>query len=533
MEKRKMTEEKVSVLYTVENKEFPSVDYIDAIKKLQELSAEYINMEEQRENNKYANRENGYVQPSKIYAKWHNLFVKKCLMPFPKKEEKKTVFIKWLDVSTLTDGGNTEDEIHLAVMTPEMLMTDYLFLARNTNWVERRSDIIEMWSSEIDRLYKPYYYAFDQYDRKNVDNSLLQMLKEKNNKGYKWFQATIRLADKEESEINISMNALRGNLCFSASQYETKDIFVEDIKNVKDAGLKKQIEAVDHFPQVANVIADVSKINVLNSINGLFDYKSYVRIYNVGQANCLYIHLKNWMGEQRIFFDVGRPFDKINDIENKDLSKSGVVNSFKYIASCSPDMIILSHWHKDHVQAAQTLGMDAYNKQRCEWLAPVPNKEAKETYKRLINYLMIRGIIKFIDRKNVLPSGEIANKGEITLYQGQGTADLNQSSLILKLKNTLLAGDCIYQYWPDSLKKDIDKIDNLIVPHHGGVIGFEDEKELNKRSKNKKGHAYICTGENEYGHPRAEHVKKLQETFIVETTSALPSNYYYRDVAIV
>ena len=77
------------------------------------------------------------------------------------------------------------------------------------------------------------------------------------------------------------------------------------------------------------------------------------------------------------------------------------------------------------------------------------------------------------------------------------------------------------------------KIENLIVPHHGGFIDFKDEKELDKRSKNKKGYAYICTGENEYDHPKSDHVKKLQETFIVEATSDLPSNYYRRDVPIV
>lgn len=359
------------------------------------------------------------------------------------------------------------------------------------------------------------------------------MLKEKNNKGYKWFQATIRLADKEESEINISTKALRGNLCFSASQYEIKDVFVEDIKDNMNAELRKQIEAVDHFPQIVNGIVDVSKIKVLNSLDGFFDAKSYVRIYNVGQANCLYIHLKKWNREQTIFFDVGRPKDKVNGVANRDFSKKGISKSFKCISSCSPNMIILSHWHYDHVQAAQTLGMVVYYKQMCEWIAPVPDEKAKEAYKRLINYLMIREMIKFIDQRNVSPSGVIANKGEITLYQGQGTADLNKSSLILKLKNTVLAGDCTYQYWPDTLKMDIDKIENLIVPHHGGVIEFKDEKELDKRSKNKKGHAYICTGENEYRHPRADHVKKLQETFIVKTTSALPSNYYMKDVTIM
>lgn len=533
-----MAEEKMNVLYTVDGQVYPSTGYRDALEKLKELSKEYTELKGKKENRNQKNNEEGKVQPSRVYAKGHDLFVKKCLMPFPKKGEKKTVFIKWLDMSTLVDGGNVEDEIHLTVMTPEMLLTDYLFYTYAANWIDQRDDITRIWNEELDNFYKPYYYAFDQYGIKNIDRSLLNTLKEKDGSEYKWFRATICLANEDERNVTVTENMLRGNLCFSASQYEIRDIFMKDIEEVEDEELREQIKKVDYIPDINKIngcVVDVTKTNILNALNGSFDADSYISIYNVGQANCLYIYLKDKGYQQRIFFDVGRPYDKVNGVRNIDLDKKGISASLSNISFCCPHMVILSHWHRDHVLASQTLGMAAYDKKAgCEWIAPVPDEKGKKCYRRLINYLILREMIKFVDQSKVPLSGVIANTGKITLYQGQGKGDLNKSGLILRLYNTLLAGDCTYQYWPVSLINDIDKIENLIVPHHGGGIDVNDVTELNKRTKYKRGRAVICVGENEYGHPLQKHITKLAETFkIVEKTSSWNSGIFKDTMLIV
>ena len=46
--------------------------------------------------------------------------------------------------------------------------------------------------------------------------------------------------------------------------------------------------------------------------------------------------------------------------------------------------------------------------------------------------------------------------------EGREAKDLNCSSLILKIKDTVFAGDCLYQYWPDELKNNLNYSRNSI-----------------------------------------------------------------------
>ena len=75
-----MAKEKINVLYTVDDKEFPSKDYMNALEKMKTLSKEYEELK--RVEGKQDQREEK-SQLSKIYAKWHTLFKNNCLAPFP------------------------------------------------------------------------------------------------------------------------------------------------------------------------------------------------------------------------------------------------------------------------------------------------------------------------------------------------------------------------------------------------------------------------------------------------------------------
>ena len=505
-----MAKEKINVLYTVDDKEFPSKDYMNALEKMKTLSKEYEELK--RVEGKQDQREEK-SQLSKIYAKWHTLFKNNCLAPFPKKEEKKTVFIKWLDMSTLVDQGDTEDEIHLTVMTPEMLLTDYLFYAHNDEWGEYRHDVPDSLGKGVYSLYKPYYYAFDQYEIESVDKSLLYELKEKDEFGYKWFQATIWL--DSAAECSISEGVLRGSLCFSASKYETKDVVMKVAQKVAERKLLDILKSIEDFPDKSKFDTNVKPY--IDQIMGNIDPKSFVKIYNVGQANCLYVYLYLQGKEKKFFFDVGRPFDtltpkKAPKYSNPDLFEHTVMSdNLLRISSCKPDIIFLSHWHIDHVLGSMLLGRYVYEKSSdCIWIAPLPNNEALGKYRRLIKFLMENKKIKFVDHKNV-KKGVIASKDDVTLYQGKGK-DLNASSLMLRLKNTLLAGDCMYQYWPNDLLHDIDKIEQMVVPHHGSELKLNDEAIIKNTYKINRKKAVICTGENEYPHPDQTHINELSQT---------------------
>lgn len=514
-----MAKENVRFLYTFDEKKYPSKDYLNALEQMKELAEKYEECQHREI------KEDKKNQSSEIYAKWHSLFKKKCLAPFPKKKEKKKVFVKWVDMSTLVDYGNVENEIHLKVMTPEMVLTDYLFYIHNDMLRERRYDGQDISSEGIDKLYKPYYYAFDQYDIESVDRSKLQKLKEKSGSDYGWFCATIRLDKNENEETSEEVRStnselrLRGKIFFSASKSETKDIIMDVANKVADPEVLKLLTEIDYIPDKNQFDTNVSPW--ISSITGnmKIEPRSFVRIYNVGQANCLYAYLyfQGQMKKKKIFFDVGRPFEELNHVPNPDLAgKTVMSDNLIHIVRCKPDLIILSHWHTDHVLGALSLGRYAYDEfNDSRWIAPLPDDNVLNMFHRLIKFLIIKKKIRFVDPKNVI-NGIVDDSGDFKLYRGQGT-DINSSCLMLRLKNTLFSGDCMYQYWPQSLQNDIDKIEQMVIPHHGAALKPNDETIIKGASKLHRQMAVICTGENIYAHPEQRHIKELSQTLRFST----------------
>lgn len=509
-----MAKENVRFLYTFDEKKYPSKDYLNALEQMKELAEKYEECQHREI------KEDKKNQSSEIYAKWHSLFKKKCLAPFPKKKEKKKVFVKWMDMSTLVDYGNVENEIHLKVMTPEMVLTDYLFYIHNDMLRERIYDGKDISSEGIDKLYKPYYYAFDQYDIESIDRSKLQKLKEKSGSDYGWFCATIRLDKNENEETSEEVRStnselrLRGKIFFSASKSETKDIIMDVADKVADPEVLKLLSEIDYIPDKNQF--DTNVLSWISSITGNMniDSRSFVKIYNVGQANCLYVYLylQGQIVAKKFFFDVGRPFEVLKSGPNPDLADKTVMSdNLIHIGLCKPDVIILSHWHTDHVLGTLSLGRYAYDEfNDSKWIAPLPSDSVLNTFHRLIKFLIIKKKIRFVDSKKVI-NGIVDDSGDFKLYRGQG-ADINSSCLMLRLKNTLLSGDCMYRYWPQSLKNDIDKIEQMVIPHHGAALDPMDETVIKSARKTKRTAAVICTGENDYFHPNNRHIKELSNT---------------------
>lgn len=149
--------------------------------------------------------------------------------------------------------------------------------------------------------------------------------------------------------------------------------------------------------------------------------------------------------------------------------------------------------------------------------------------------MIIRKKICFVDfNTSQTNSGKVwENKNKnVIIYQGNKweAKDLNCSSLILKIKDTVFAGDCLYQYWPDELKKNINDIQNLVVPHHACELDTSDEGVLNLKTNFSNGKAIICSGYNTYSHPNNDHKNLLKQKFLfVETTGgAANSNKFER-----
>ncbi len=488
--------------------------YNETIRELEVLMKEYKEKlaEPLASNGQKLFNKSKTLTASEIFSKAYRKYKTHCLAPYQYKNGYGEAFAKLVQIDSLMDGDGSDGiKIHLALMTPQMLFTDYYFYCRNAYWVE---DLDSGNYAVLDELYKPYYYAFNLYEGTDFDKVILDKLKKRGVNGdYCWFNIEI-MSDKNENSSSV----LEGELCFAASTEECQNACIKIKSEIRDPQLLTVIESVDFKADAKSLSKDLSKINFLS--NSAIRADSEIVVYNVGQANCIYIYLRDGQGRlKRIFFDIGKPIKIIKDNntkkyrKNTDLSSGTAISgNLNNIGSCKPDLIILSHWHYDHVRAILNLGRYAYEDSRCQWLAQVPHAEALEEYKRIINYLVVRDRITWIDDSNAPRGGSVINQTDVKLYRGKGLNDNqpNEYSLLLMLKNTLLSGDCMYQFWPDAIQKDIDQINTLIVPHHASKLTQEDKNVISKISKGSRKEAVICAGQNHYGHPAQEHKNSLK-----------------------
>lgn len=447
-----------------------------------------------------------YSEATKAYTEAHRKFVSNCLAPYSFQRGKKTVLVKYIHIGSLYDDGSGKDIVTLAVLTPQMLLTDYYFYSRNAYWGENTSK-----SHPEDYFYKPFYYELDVYPDK--DTGCYEKLKSSMSKG-EWFSAELYKEDVQDAGAHSNVP---GKLCFSASKYEIHDVYMNLMGQVSDVELLKLLKVVDHKPDEKKFDKNVAPF--LSTISGTIQPGSEAVVYNVGQANCVYLYLQlSGIGQKRVFFDVGRPFDQIEVIknyytDNPDLAAgTEVSNNLICITGCKPDAILISHWHSDHIQAALTLGKYVYEEtSSCQWIAPVPNDDdVLNRYRRLINFLMIRSKIKFVDYN--YPAGVVLKNGDIELYQGQGNKnEVNASSLMLKVKDTLFAADCMYSYWPANLQAALPDIKQMVAPHHGMKLDATDLAVTGTAYGQDKKEAVVCVGENQFYHPNKYHLNELSQ----------------------
>ena len=451
-------------------------------------------------------------QATKIYGSAHRKYERHCLAPFTFSKGEKKVLVKLLKTDSVHDEDGGKKIISFAVMTPQMLLTDYGFFSRNAYWLDHKNQQIE----KTDYFYKPFYYELDIYPD---DNMYFERFKgELSKKDDGWYFAKLIRNDNPEGEGLKkweSLTNIPALLCFSNSPYTTEEVFFHLLDKVVDDDLEKMLLDLDDTPDASGYDTKVDA--TLTKISGIFERPSNAVIYNVGQANCiyLYLHIKGEPFVKRVFFDIGRPFDKVDSKRNPDLEQNKpAYTSLNNITGCKPSVIIISHWHSDHFLAALTLGRCVYEATSdCEWIAPLPNEEVLSKYKRLINFLLIRKKIKFVDYKKFVSSGVIFQKGHFSLYQGQGTgSDLNESSMLLKINTSLFAGDCMYRFWPDCLQAELktqDSIKQMVVPHHGSGLSNDDLILTKNATGCTRKEAVISAGTNIWGHPIQKHITEL------------------------
>ncbi len=205
-----------------------------------------------------------------------------------------------------------------------------------------------------------------------------------------------------------------------------------------------------------------------------------VTVYKVGHGNAITIEKNN----RCILFDCG-----INDPDTNYLSaKNDIIDKVK------PDIIIISHWHKDHYGLLPDINTSKLK------MIIAPADYLTATYKGADTTIatLLRAGVHFIDlsRMRAFPSGFLTNYGfeRINLFLGRGLSDPipdpdpasgifcghttytrhdDDTGIILSLQSNrnyiaILPGDCSYYSWPVCPELDLHETVKLVASHHGG-----------------------------------------------------------------
>ena len=220
---------------------------------------------------------------------------------------------------------------------------------------------------------------------------------------------------------------------------------------------------------------NIVKEKVSKSFPAKLTSSTKIKVYNVGQANCIYLHKNPNYG--RILIDVG--IDK-SWIKNNTIKPSHdfVSRNFDYINRIKPNIVILSHWDLDHILGVCLLKEKIFP---VVWLAPdISQREPVPIgalrlayYLYLCNKLLMVG--HSFDRELFWENNCISiYKGESYLKNHLKDNEIaNNHGLIVKLKfnnlDMVFPGDCMYDAWPDSIHIKSHQYDFLMIPHHGSA----------------------------------------------------------------
>lgn len=448
------------------------------------------------------------IKPELSYTQCEpfNFFEKLSPYPFVKDENMSHIYAKVIngervraeeDMNTNENMNTNEDRycVHISLMNNFMVEIDYEYFTSNNQTV-------------LQKNYKPYYYEFyaeisvEEYQR------LIEATK------YEWFNAQLI----HEEDIDINKYLLKGTVEFSASPFIERGMGLKYNTYEVDASILKKLEdSVYTFSDAITIGTKRYDIlsNVLNIAFGHYK-KIKARIYDVGQANCIYLPSK--IKKHRVLFDVGIP--KVPKKSSIDRKKYRVKKSISSIMKFVPGLVILSHWDLDHIKGAFLLRDTAFS---IYWIAPsltCGKTRITQSAKRVARYLDFND--KLLHISNKCDGHLIWKNHRARLWKGNSKVNnkdkslskKNNTGLILQLAGrdgtTILSGDCEYLCWPDDLHLKHNKY--LIVPHHGSKL-----KNYCKLTENifDYAHAYISVGEDgkviyKWNHPSDEHINRLE-----------------------
>ncbi len=165
--------------------------------------------------------------------------------------------------------------------------------------------------------------------------------------------------------------------------------------------------------------------------------------------------------------------------------------------------VVLTHYHADHANGMVTLlsrvGVDQL------WLPDIDDEFGVRD--RLMDMAQRYGIqTHFIHAPSALPMGE----AELTVYPPIGQGDMNEQGLTILCSagdfDLLITGDMAGTTEKHLIQiYDLPDVEVLVASHHGSKYSSSEEFLKAVRPET----AIICVGDNSYGHPTEETLRRL------------------------
>jgi hypothetical protein len=379
------------------------------------------------------------------------------------------------------------------------IMNDYTLAidtALFTNYSDKDRDDIngvpQLFSKNnaLDYIYKPYlYHAF--FDTKSIPQKHLRSIHENPNTIY---CLNIQIINKS----NVKKTNLP-SLTFAASPQITHWFkpFWKDFCEAQNVN----VNAVSKLPLPCN--HNLSKAEN-DKLDQFFSSKIKLNIHRVGQANFVYCH--NEKVNKHLLVDCGIPLPTNIRLANQGIKKRKDKVDYSFISKIGPDLIIISHWDYDHYSGLYSLSRNAWQNKELLILAPYKAVNSfGEPRKCFLKYLLSRNALCLLET----PAGKkddalYVNSRGYSIFQGKGK-DNNNRSLLIRLKRTILPGDCEDSFWPIAYGNPYG-INEVVLPHHGAKGVFQKSGiALCMSQTNKPYNIYVCAGyNNHYEHPSVD-----------------------------
>ena len=255
------------------------------------------------------------------------------------------------------------------------------------------------------------------------------------------------------------------------------------------------------------------------------------RVFDVGQGNGLKLFVKdvdqaNW-NELRSGNSVKVVYDAGARLHAKEPEVRAIFESRKQDLMHSKPVLVLSHWDMDHIHCLKAMTDaeigDCFSKIVCpDKLRSVTSKGVLESFRRVLGRQNVY-CLPLPGRTNGTDMHLWRREGDISLYQGESSSQINYCGLVMFVRGTNRSanytGDCkllqAKNVYDQEVALDLTTGEHVLVaPHHGGDVDANSRHYSSPCDR-----IEISVGANNgYGHPHPKMLEYLESLGTVNYT---------------